>query len=450
MGLLKAGIGAAAGVLSDSWRDYFYCEALDADTLVAKGAKRVNSKGRSSNTKGDDNIISNGSIIAVADGQCMIIVEQGAIVEFCSDPGEFVWDSSTQPSVFYGGFGEGIKKSFAEFSKRVGFGGDTGTDQRIYYFNTKEIVGNKYGTSTPVPFRVVDANIGLDIDTAVRMNGVYSYRLADPILFYKNVCGNVESTYTRDQIDPQMKSEILTSLQPALAQISGMGIRYSAVPAHTKELADALNEEMSKDWRDLRGTEIVSFGVNSIAISPEDEEMIKQLQRTAVMRDPSMSAANLSAAQAEAMKAAASNEAGAMTGFMGLGMAGMTGTGMAASMPMPSTPNPPQSVYGASPTGGFGAPQGTPSQAPAAGSPAGTQATGWTCQCGTANTGKFCSNCGQPQPQPQGEWVCQCGTPNTGRFCGNCGQPQPQGPWTCQCGTANEGKFCSNCGQGRP
>ena len=243
MGLLKAGVGAAGGVLADQWREYFYCESLDADTLVAKGEKRTG--GRSSNTKGENNVISDGSIVAVADGQCMMIVENGEVVEVCAEPGEFVYDTGTEPSIFSGNLGDMVKKSFEQVGRRFTFGGDAGKDQRVYYFNTKEIVGNKYGTASPVPFRVVDNKIGLDVDITVRCNGEYSYKLVDPLMFYKNVCGNVDSVYTRDLIDSQLKSELLTALQPAFARISEMGIRYSAVPAHTKELADALNEEFS-------------------------------------------------------------------------------------------------------------------------------------------------------------------------------------------------------------
>ena len=454
MGLLKAGAGAIGGVLADQWRDFFYCEALSADVLAAKGQKRTG--GRSSNTKGEDNIISNGSIIAVNDGQCMIIVESGAIVEVCAEPGEFVYDTSTEPSIFYGSLGEGIKNSFAQMGKRFSFGGDTGKDQRVYFFNTKEIIGNKYGTASPVPFRVVDKNIGLDVDISVRCNGEYSYKLVDPLLFYKNVCGNVADVYTRGQIDSQLKSELLTALQPAFARISAMGIRYSAVPAHTSEMAAALNEELSEDWTGLRGIAVASFGVNTIAASPEDEAMIKELQKAAVMRDPSMAAANLAASQADAMRMAAQNENGAMMGFMGMGMAnavgGMNPQGLYG---MGQGGQPPQSAYAQDPSGGFGGPRGggaASSGAAAGAGGAATSADAWTCQCGARNTGKFCQDCGSQRPAPAAAsaWTCQCGAQNTGKFCQNCGSPRPESSeWTCQCGTQNIGKFCQNCGSPR-
>lgn len=418
MGLLRAGMGAVGGVLADSWREYFYCDSLDANTLVVKGRKRISAQGRSSNTRGEDNIISNGSVIAVNEGQYMIIVEQGAVVEACGEPGEFVFDSSTEPSLLFGeggSLGERIRASFERVGTRFSFGGDTGKDQRVYFFNAKEIVGNKYGTAAPVPFRVVDNNIGLDVDISVRCNGEYSYRIVDPLMFYKNVSGNVEQPYTRDKIDSQLKSELLTALQPAFARISAMGVRYSAVPAHTKELAQALNEELSESWGQMRGIEVAAFGVNSIVASPEDEAMIKELQRAAVMRDPTMAAANLAASQADAMRMAASNSAGAAVGFMGMGMANAMGGGMNM-----------QGLYGMGVGGraaGDGPSSGTPSGAAGAASAgAGT----WTCSCGTQNTGRFCGNCGSPRPQPvDGPWTCSCGAQNTGRFCGNCGSPRP-------------------------
>lgn len=430
MGLIRAGVGAMGGVLADTWRDYFYCDSLDANTLVAKGRKRVSSQGRSSNTRGEDNIISNGSIIAVNEGQYMIVVEQGAVVEACGEAGEFVFDGSTEPSLLFGGggsFGQRIRESFERVGTRLSFGGDTGKDQRVYFFNAKEIVGNKYGTATPVPFRVVDANIGLDVDISVRCNGEYSYRIVNPLLFYKNVCANVEDAFTRDRIDSQLKSELLTALQPAFARISAMGVRYSAVPAHTRELAHALNEELSDSWGQTRGIEVAAFGVNSIATSPEDEAMIKELQKAAVLRDPTMAAANLAASQADAMRLAASNEAGAAMGFMGMGMASAMGGGLGM-----------QGLYGMGAGGGPGAggpsPVGGPmpaspggqSQPAATDNPRATASSVWTCSCGAQSTGRFCSNCGSPRPQSANvPWTCSCGTQNTGRFCSNCGRSRP-------------------------
>ena len=424
MGLIQAIKGAAGGALADSWKEFFYCEAIPADVIMTKGVKRVDSK-RSSNTKGNDNIISNGSVVAVADGQCMLIVEQGKVVDLCAQPGEYVYDTSTEPSIFYGDLSDSIVNTFKQIGRRFTFGGDTGKDQRIYYINTKEIPGNKYGTANPVPFRVVDKNINLDVDIAIRCHGEYSYKVSDPVVFYTNVAGNVTDVYKRDQIDSQLKSELLTALQPAFAKISEMGIRYSALPGHTVEMSDALNDVLSKKWGELRGIKIVSFGVSSVTASEEDEKMIKDLQKSAVNRDPNMAAATLVGAQADAMRAAASNEAtGPMMAFAGMNMAGAAG-GMNA-----------QQLFA----------MGQQQQAQQQAAPA---QDGWTCECGTVNTGKFCSNCGKAQPAPAGSWTCECGTTNTGKFCSNCGKPNPNGEWTCGCGTVNTGKFCSNCGKPR-
>lgn len=415
MGLLKAGVGAAGGVLADQWREYFYCEALDADTLVAKGEKRVGKRG--SNTKGENNVISDGSIVAVADGQCMMIVENGAVVDVCAEPGEFVYDTGTEPSVFSGKLGDMVKKSFEQVGRRFTFGGDADKDQRIYYFNTKEIVGNKYGTASPVPFRVVDEKIGLDVDITVRCNGEYSYKLVDPLMFYKNVCGNVESAYTRDLIDSQLKSELLTALQPAFARISEMGIRYSAVPAHTRELADALNEELSHEWKERRGIEIAAFGVNTISAPEDQEQMIRDLQKAAVMANPAMAAANIASAQSDAMRTAAANPAGAAMGFMGMGMASGMG-GMNAAQLFGQASQAQQAPAQAQPAGAAGG--------VAAGTGTAAAGAAWTCSCGAQNTGKFCGNCGSPKPEAAGPWFCtNCGTQNTGNFCSGCGSKRP-------------------------
>ena len=308
MGLIKAALGAANGVMADQWKEYFYCEAMPAETLAVKGQKKTS--GRSSNTKGSDNVISSGSVIAVADGQCMIIVEQGKVVDVCAQPGEFTYDASTEPSIFSGDLSKTLPEVLNSIGKRFTFGGEAPKDQRVYYFNTKELVGNKYGTPSPVPFRVVDNNVGLDVDISIRCFGEYSYRITNPVLFYTNVCGNVEAAYDRSEIDGQLKTELLTALQPAFAKISDMGIRYSSLPGHTMELADALNEVLSKKWAQLRGIEIVSFGVSSVKASDEDEQMIKELQRNAAFRNPNMAAAPVSAAGSPACTPARGSRGG--------------------------------------------------------------------------------------------------------------------------------------------
>lgn len=433
MGLLKALMGSVGGTLADQWKEYFYCDSMPEDVLAVKGKKRVS--GRSANRE-NDNIITNGSVIAVADGQAMMIVDQGKVVEFTAEPGEFTYDASSEPTIFCGDLGTGIMETFKTVGKRFTFGGEKAKDQRVYYFNLKELVGSKYGTPNPVPFRVVDRNIGLDWEISVRCFGEYSFHICDPLLFYTNVCGNITEDYTRDRLEGQMKTELLTALQPAFARISEMGIRYSSLPAHTMELADILNQVLSKKWRELRGIEIVSFGVSSIKASEEDEKMLKDMQRTAVFSNPNMAAAYDVMARGDAMKAAASNTAGAATGFMGMGMVQNMGGGTNAAQLFQMGQQ--QAAK----------PAAAPASAPA---PA---AESWKCSCGATATGKFCTECGAKRPEAPAGWTCSCGTVNQGKFCTECGAKKPSAApqYRCnKCGWVpadpkNPPRFCPECG----
>ena len=425
MGLISAGLGAVGGTLSSQWKEYFYADALPDNVLATRALKKTKSRFGGSRVE-DDNVITEGSVIAVADGQCMMVVDQGRIVDFCAEPGEYVFDKNGEPSLFFGALdGEKARALLEATFHRLSFGGQAGRDQRVYYVNTREIPGNKYGTPSPVPFRVVDANIGLDMDIGIRCFGEYSYRVTNPMLFYANVCGNVEGDYTRDRIDSQLKSELLTALQPAFARISEQGIRYSALPGHTLEIAQALNDVLSEKWANLRGVEIVSFGVNSVKASEEDEAMMKELQRNAVFRNANMAAAHLVGAQAQAMQDAARNANGAFTGFMGMNMAQGSGANAAQLFQM-----------------GAQQQSAAPQQAPA---------SSWTCACGATATGKFCPECGAKKPEPAAGWTCSCGATVTGKFCPECGAKKPEADgWTCSCGAVNKGRFCSECGAKKP
>ena len=444
MGLIKAGMGALGGTFADQWKEFFYCESMPKEVLVAKGQKRVT--GRSSNTKGNDNIISNGSGIAVADGQCMIIVEQGKVVEVCAEPGEFTYDTSSEPSIFSGSLGESIKETFKTAGKRFTYGGDTGKDQRIYYFNTKEILENRFGTPNPVPFRVVDSKIGLDIDVSIRCSGVYSYKIADPLLFYSNVCGNVEQEYSREELDATLKTEFISALQPAFGHLSELELRPNQIVTHNTDLENAMNTALSEKWGALRGLKVVSIALGSVTLPDEDAELIKQAQRTAIMRDPTMAAATLVGAQADAMKTAAGNQAGAMTGFMGMGMAMNQGGGMNAQnlFAMGQQQQEQQAQQMAAQQ--VAQQQAVQQQAP--------QAEGWKCSCGNFVTGKFCPECGSPKPVEEEGWTCSCGSVNKGKFCQNCGAKKPEGAplYRCdKCGWEPEDpthppKFCPECG----
>ncbi len=424
MGLIKAGIGALGGVLADQWKEFFYCDSLENDVLMVKGQKRIS--GRSSNTKGSDNIISNGSGIAVADGQCMIIVEQGKVVDVCAEPGEYTYDSSTEPSIFSGKLGDSIKDTFKLIGKRFTYGGDTGKDQRVYYFNLKEIMDNKFGTANPFMFEVVNKRIGMSRTVQVRCNGVYSYRITDPILFYTKVAGNVSDEYRRDEIDMQLKTEFISALQPAFAKLTELELRPAQIPAHTTELKDAMNTALKVEWTDRRGISVESIAMNPITLTEEDMKKINQMEDAATMgSNPFMMAGRMTDATANAMEGAAGNDAGAMTGFMGMGMA-MNAGGMNAA----------QSFYNA----------GVQQQAA-------TPANGWKCACGATVSGNFCTECGAKKPEADG-WTCSCGNVNKGKFCSNCGNKKPEDAplYRCdKCGwmpedPKNPPKFCPECG----
>lgn len=443
--LAKIGVDAIGSTLGDQWLEYFYCDSIDSDTLMVKGQKKVND-GHNYNTKGmQDNIISNGSVIAVNEGQCMMIVDNGKIVDICAEAGEFKYDNSTEPSIFAGNFLQSLGQTAVTAWRRFTFGGNAGKDQRVYYFNTKEIMNNLYGTATPIPFRVVDNKIGLDLDTELKCNGKYSFHIADPVVFYTKVCGNVKDSYNKSELTSFMKDEMITALQPALGELSAQGIRYSELPRSTKELVNALNTELSEQWMAARGIEMVSITFNP-SLPKDVSEMIRARQNEAVYKDPNMAAAGIAAAQMEAMKSAASNTStGPMMAFAGMNMAQMAG-GMNAGNLFAMG----QQQQQASPA------QTAPAQAvPAA--PAGGAAEpilGWTCSCGKAdNRGKFCVECGSPKPAEAG-WTCSCGQVNQGKFCCNCGKKKPEGAplYKCdKCGWEPEDpthppKFCPECG----
>lgn len=447
MGLIRAAISAVGGTMADQWKEFFICESLDADVLAVKGQKRIGS--RSANKKGSDNLITSGSGIAVADGQCALIVEQGKIVEVCAEPGEYTYDASTEPTIFSGNLGSSLDQVFDVIGKRFTYGGDTGKDQRIYYINTKELIDNKFGTPNPVPFRVVDRNIGLDVDVSVRCSGVYSYRISNPLLFYANVCGNVEQEYRREELDHQLKTEFISALQPAFAKISDLEIRPNALPGHVTELCDAMNEALTGKWANTRGITVVSVAIGTIDLPKEDAEMIKQAQKTAILRDPMMAAATLTEAQAGAMKTAAGNSAGAMTGFMGMGMAAQNG-GMNAQNLYQMGAEMAQHNAGQNQQNVSSQPHMT---APGKGGE--KEAAGkWTCACGAVNMKdwKFCQECGKERPQEG--WICSCGAENKGKFCTECGKPRPKGTPVYQCDKCgwkpedpkNPPKFCPECG----
>ena len=434
MGLIRmaqsvvgAVVQSATGVISDQWKEYFYCDAMPSDVLVKRGIR----KSSGNFNRGSDNIITNGSGIAVAYGQCMIIVDQGKIVEVCAEAGEFTYDASSEPSIFTGNLGSALYQTFELIGKRFTYGADPGKDQRVYYFNTKEIMDNKFGTPNPIPFRVVDSKIGLDRDVDIRCSGVYSFRIADPLLFYTNVCGNVERDYTIDNIETQLKTEFVNALAPALGKLVNLELRPSQLTAHYTEITEAMNEQLTREWGQKRGLEVVSIALNPIVLSEEDSERIKAAQDAAVYSNPAMAAATISQATAEAMKDAAKNEAGAMNGFIGMGMAMNNGGATAAGLFQQAAQQ--QGAQMAQPSPGpvhnpqFEEAATAPKEEAPVAEPVAAEANGWTCpECGAVNDNNFCVNCGTKRPEAVKKCL-GCGfTPadqnNLPNFCPQCGR----------------------------
>jgi len=438
-GALNAGLGAAGNVLANQWKEFIYCDSIPDDTLMVKGRKQVS--GKSSNTKGEDNVITNGSGIVVNDGQCMIIVENGKVVEVCAEPGKFTYDTSLAPSIFAGSFGQSLIDSFKMLGQQFTYGGQAGNDQRVYYFNTKVIMGNKYGTPAPVPFRLVDSKIFLDLDITIRLNAIYSYRLVDPLLFYTKIAGNVNDTFKAADIEQQLKSEISGKLNTALGKLSAMEIRYNELPLHTEEMSEALKEQLHQKWVVEKGIELVSFDVNSANTTEENEKLIRDAQAEARYQHAGLGAAALTAAQAQALKDAAKNPNGAANAMFGVGM---IGGGMGGGMGNTINALYQQANQEAA----------AQQQAQAAAAAQAQAANMWKCECGKDNDGNFCTACGKPKPAPAGVWKCECGAENTGNFCPKCGKPKPAVPasttWVCACGAENDGNFCTKCGKPRP
>lgn len=423
MGLIKAALTAASSTMADQWLEFYSCESMSADTLVIR-AKRQTGK-RSSNTKGNENVISDGSKIVVNEGQAMIMVDQGMVTEIATEAGVYTYNSADSPSIFSSSFGKGLKDTFKEMWDRIKHGGDVAKDQRIYFFNRKEIMNNNFGTVNPVGFRMKYEDLGRSFTVSVRCNGTYTFMIDDPVLFYTNVCGNVTNVFDRAALDQQIRTEFVDALNPAFAELSSKGIRYDQLAGGHAYVKDALSNALAARWGETRGIKLTGVYINSATIPDADLKKIQEYEDKAWLKDPSNAATLLAEAQAEAMKKAAGNSGGAAMGFFGMNMAAQAG-GMNA-----------QNLYA----------MGAAQQQAAAQQKAGS----WKCGCGTDNTGNFCNNCGKPKPADQNSWKCECGAENTGKFCSQCGKPKPAADgWVCSCGSVNKGRFCAECGKRKP
>ena len=424
MGIIKAIGQAVGGALADQWLEVYEADDMGGKTVFTSGV--LIRKGQ--NTKGTDNTVSNGSIIHVYDNQFMMLVDGGKVVDYTAEPGYYKVDNSALPSMFNGQFKDTLKESF----DRIRFGGETPTKQKVFFINLQEIKEIKFGTRNPINYFDNFYNAELFL----RAHGTYSIKVTNPLQFYAEVIPRNTDHVEIDDINGQYLSEFLEALQSAINQMSADGTRISFVTSKARELGKYMSAILDEEWNQTRGMEIQAVGIASLSYDEESQKLINMRNQGAMLGGDAsvlrgMAVKNLT----EGVRDAGSNAGGAMAGFMGVGMGmqqfntSMEGlnnmtAGMAAA---PSQAGMQQA----------GMQQGAP------------QANSWTCECGTVNTGKFCSECGKPAPAPANTWTCECGTVNTGKFCSECGKPAPAAEWTCECGTVNKGKFCSNCGKAR-
>ncbi len=422
MGLIRALAAGASTVLADQWREYFTCDSLSGNVLVAKGQLKTKKRGFfGARNKATEDIITNGSVISVNEGQVAIIVSDGKIVDFCAEAGYFKWDASTEPSMLSGSFLRGLVDSFKRVGYRFTFGGDAGSQQRVYYVNTKEIMDNKFGTATPMPYDDPYYKTALYI----RYFGQYTFKITDPLVFFSSIAGNVADVYTSDDLKEIAADEFMTALDSALARLSAEGIKFSQLPVKQREIAAYMSDTLDTEWRERRGIEIVSVALAKVTPDDESRKRIEEFDTNVMHAAPDAMAGGMAYAQMRAMRDAANNAAGAMTGFMGVGMAaGAMGVRGQETL--------------------LDAARDLEAKKAAAADPTSEKCP----KCGALAAGKFCPECGTAMPSDDGEWTCKCGAVCRARFCPECGSPRPTG-YTCECGypSPEPFKFCPECGK---
>ena len=422
MGLIRALAAGASTVMADQWREYFTCDSLDGNVLVAKGQFKTKKRGLfGARNKATEDIISNGSVISVNEGQVALIVSDGKIVDFCAEAGYYKWDNSTEPSMLAGEFFKGLIDTFKRIGYRFTFGGDAGAQQRVYYVNVKEILDNKFGTQTPMAYDDPYYKTALYI----RYFGQYTFRIVDPLLFFTSIAGNVSDTYTCDDLRATSTDEFMTALDTALAQLSADGIKFSQLPVKQREIARYMSDTLDGEWRARRGIEIVSVALTKVTPDEESRRRIEEFDTNVMHAAPEAMAGGMAYAQMRAMRDAANNAGGAMTGFMGVGMAaGAMGMGGQSTLLDHAEKMQEKKAEAVADTA---------KKCP---------------KCGASAAGKFCPECGEKMPANEA-WTCECGASCTGKFCPECGKKRPDGPWTCKCGATCNGKFCPECGSAR-
>lgn len=422
MGLISAAVSSVSGVLSDSWKEVIEPDDMSDSTLLVKGVAVK----KGSNKKGTDNYVSNGSVIHVYPNTLMLLMDGGKIVDYSAQEGYYEVNNSSAPSIFNGELKDSVKETW----KRFQFGGVPSQKQYVYYINTAEIKGIKFGTRNPVNYFDNFYNAELFL----RAHGSYSIKITDPIKFFTEFAPKGTDRIEIKDLSEQLFNEFMDALQSAINQMSVDGVRISAITSKSRELSKYMADVLDADWNDLRGIEVCSVGLASISYDDESKALINMRNKGAMMSDPTIREGFVQSSVAQGMQAAGSNTSGAANAFMGMGM-GMNAAG--GFMSAASQTNAAQMAQ-----------QQVAQQAAQQAAQQNQAANGWKCSCGTVNTGNFCSGCGSKKPENT-SWTCSCGTTNTGRFCSNCGSPKPAGEWVCSCGTKNTGNFCSGCGAKR-
>lgn len=418
MGIIRALAGAIGGGLADQWLEVYESDYMGPSTITAPGVMVRQNDSRNSNRKGTADTISNGSIIQVKEGQFMLLVDGGKVIDYSGEAGYFKVDNSSMPSLFNGELGDTIKETF----NRVRFSGTTPYKQTTYFLNMQEIRGLKFGTPAPVNYFDNFYNAELFL----RAHGSYTIRITDPLKFYVQVADHdADSSIDVADMSEQYRNEFLTAFQTALNKMSSDGQRISFVLSRGDDLAKYMQDVLDEKWQELRGFQVESVAIASISYDEESQKLINMRNQGAMLSDASIREGYVQGSIARGLESAGSNKAGAGQAFFGMGVGMSTmGSGFGTFSQNNAEQIRQQQAQQASQAHPAPNPDAAENHAGAETVMAGVATSTWTCpQCGITNTGKFCSECGTKKPDASLKCP-KCGKPVSpqSRFCPECGQ----------------------------